>query len=58
MHTIHVHTYAHSCTQVGRGRVFDEVEIDELLTARRAAQPGFIEPSFSTIAGVLREAIL
>ena len=37
--------------QVGKGRVMDEVEVDEELTARRRAQPGFIEASFPTIAG-------
>lgn len=33
------------------GRSFTEVEIDEHLTARRAAQPGFVTTSFDTIAG-------
>ena len=33
------------------GHTFTEVQIDEELTARRAAQPGFVEPSFPTIAG-------
>lgn len=33
------------------GRMLTEVEVDEELTARRAAQPGFVEPSFPTIAG-------
>ena len=30
----------------------DEVEVDAELTARRKAQPGFVEPSFPTIAGM------
>jgi len=38
-------------TQVEAGKTFTEVEVDELLTSRRAAQQGFIEPSFATIAG-------
>lgn len=29
----------------------DEVEVDAELQARRHAQPGYIEPSFPTIAG-------
>lgn len=33
------------------GKTLTEVEIDEHLTAYRAAQPGFVEPSFPTIAG-------
>lgn len=37
--------------QIASGRTVSEVELDEALTARRAAQPGFIEPSFPTIAG-------
>lgn len=36
---------------IAGGRVLTEVEIDEELTARRAAQQGFVEPSFPTIAG-------
>lgn len=36
---------------VGGGGTLTEVEVDEQLTARRAAQPGFVGPSFSTIAG-------
>ena len=36
---------------VVNGRSFTEVEIDEHLTARRAAQPGFVTTSFDTIAG-------
>jgi hypothetical protein len=38
--------------QIAAGKTFTEVEVDELLTSRRAAQPGFVEPSFATIAGV------
>jgi Xaa-Pro aminopeptidase len=34
-----------------RGETLTEVDVDERLTARRAAQPGFVEPSFPTIAG-------
>jgi Xaa-Pro aminopeptidase len=34
------------------GRAVDEVEIDEVLTGFRAKQPGFVECSFPTIAGV------
>ncbi len=37
--------------QIGGGRVMDEVEVDAELTARRKAQPGFVEASFPTIAG-------
>ena len=37
---------------VNQGRVVSEVEIDKQLTACRAKQPGFIEVSFPTIAGV------
>jgi len=37
---------------VKEGRSVSEVEIDEVLTAFRAKQPGFIEVSFPTIAGV------
>ena len=37
--------------QIGGGRVMDEVEVDAELQARRHAQPGYIEPSFPTIAG-------
>ncbi|PSC69930.1 putative Xaa-Pro aminopeptidase P [Micractinium conductrix] len=36
---------------IASGKTLTEVEIDEHLTARRAAQPGFVEPSFPTIAG-------
>jgi Xaa-Pro aminopeptidase len=39
-------------TIVNEGRAVSEVEIDEKLTACRAAQPGFLEVSFPTIAGV------
>lgn len=35
-----------------KGRSVDEVEIDEVLTNYRAKQPGFVELSFPTIAGV------
>ena len=34
------------------GRTVSEVEVDEVLTACRARKPGFLEPSFPTIAGV------
>ncbi|KAL3145608.1 hypothetical protein ABBQ32_003156 [Trebouxia sp. C0010 RCD-2024] len=37
--------------EIGGGRVMDEVEVDAELQARRHAQPGYIEPSFPTIAG-------
>lgn len=37
---------------VNNGRPVDEVEIDEALTSFRAKQPGFVECSFPTIAGV------
>eukprot|EP00798_Chlamydomonas_sp_ICE-L_P002572 gene2572-30958_t len=37
--------------EVAVGKVITEVEVDMYLTSRRAAQPGFYEPSFSTIAG-------
>ncbi|KAA6418050.1 MAG: putative Xaa-Pro aminopeptidase P-like [Trebouxia sp. A1-2] len=37
--------------EIGDGRVMDEVEVDAELTARRKAQPGFVEASFPTIAG-------
>lgn len=39
------------CLTQTAGKTLTEVEIDEHLTAQRAAQPGFIEPSFPTIAG-------
>lgn len=39
-------------TIVTEGRAVSEVEIDEKLTACRAEQPGFLEVSFPTIAGV------
>lgn len=35
-----------------KGRSISEVEIDEVLTGYRAEQPGFLECSFPTIAGV------
>ncbi|KAL6764493.1 peptidase M24, structural domain-containing protein [Haematococcus lacustris] len=38
-------------SHVGTGHTVTEVEVDEKLTAQRAAQPGFVEPSFATIAG-------
>lgn len=37
--------------QIAAGRPLNEVDVDNFLTGRRAAQPGFIEPSFPTIAG-------
>jgi len=37
---------------VNQGRTVSEVEIDKKLTGYRAEQPGFIEVSFPTIAGV------
>jgi len=37
--------------RVGGGEVVSEVEVDELLTGKRAQQKGFLEPSFPTIAG-------
>ena len=37
---------------VVQGKSVSEVEIDEVLTAYRAKQPGFLENSFPTIAGV------
>jgi Xaa-Pro aminopeptidase len=37
--------------RLARGEPVSEVEVDERLTGRRAAQPGFVEPSFPTIAG-------
>ena len=39
-------------TIVTEGRSVSEVEIDEVLTGYRAKQPGFVEVSFPTIAGV------
>jgi Xaa-Pro aminopeptidase len=39
-------------TIVNEGRSVSEVEIDEKLTGCRAQQPGFVELSFPTIAGV------
>jgi Xaa-Pro aminopeptidase len=36
---------------IAEGAVLTEVDIDRELTARRAAQQGFVEPSFPTIAG-------
>jgi len=37
--------------RLARGEAVTEVAVDERLTGRRAAQPGFVEPSFPTIAG-------
>ena len=37
--------------QIAAGRTVNEVEVDEFLTGQRRSQPGFIEPSFPTIAG-------
>lgn len=37
---------------VEKGRSVSEVEVDEVLTGYRAKQPGFLEVSFPTIAGV------
>ena len=34
------------------GLTVSEVEVDEVLTACRARRPGFLEPSFPTLAGV------
>ena len=39
-------------TVVVKGKAVSEVEIDEVLTGFRAEQPGFLECSFPTIAGV------
>lgn len=39
--------------EVAAGKTFTEVQIDEELTARRKAQEGYVETSFSTIAGDL-----
>ena len=39
-------------TIVNEGKSVTEVEIDEVLTGFRAKQPGFVEVSFPTIAGV------
>lgn len=36
---------------IASGKTLTEVEIDEHLTSYRAAQPGFVETSFPTIAG-------
>mmetsp|Transcript_12422 Transcript_12422/g.18214 ORF Transcript_12422/g.18214 Transcript_12422/m.18214 type:complete len:505 (+) Transcript_12422:844-2358(+) len=37
---------------INEGEKVSEVEIDEVLTSKRADQPGYIEDSFPTIAGV------
>lgn len=47
----HSQIWTHCCLHIASGKTFTEVEVDELLTSRRAAQPGFVEPSFVTIAG-------
>lgn len=36
---------------MGSGKTLTEVEVDLQLTGLRAAQEGFLEPSFATIAG-------
>ena len=33
------------------GKSVTEVEVDDFLTGKRREQPGFVEPSFPTIAG-------
>ena len=33
------------------GKTITEVEVDDFLTGKRSEQPGFVEPSFPTIAG-------
>lgn len=43
---------------VVHGNSVSEVEIDEVLTAYRAKQPGFLERSFPTIAGVGRNGAI
>jgi hypothetical protein len=40
-----------SAFQISGGATITEVEVDEKLTARRAAQQGFNDCSFPTIAG-------
>ncbi len=40
-----------SGAQIAEGNTVTEVEVDEHLTARRKAQPGFVDCSFPTIAG-------
>ena len=40
--------------QISGGATITEVEVDEKLTARRAAQQGFNDCSFPTIAGAAR----
>ncbi|CAL8465329.1 g4864 [Coccomyxa elongata] len=44
-------TLHHLEQEIAAGRTLTEVDVDEFLTGRRAAQGGFIEPSFPTIAG-------
>ena len=46
------HTLAWLDGRAAQGGGFSEVEVDEVVTAARAAQAGFLEPSFPTIAGV------
>jgi len=43
---------------VVHGKSVSEVEVDEVLTAYRAEQPGFLERSFPTIAGVGRNGAI
>ncbi|RKP43957.1 aminopeptidase P family protein [Trinickia fusca] len=38
-------------TALGRGEAITELTIDERITALRARRPGFVSPSFATIAG-------
>ncbi|EIE23184.1 Creatinase/aminopeptidase [Coccomyxa subellipsoidea C-169] len=44
-------TLYHLEQEIAAGRTLTEVDVDDFLTGRRAAQGGFIEPSFPTIAG-------
>jgi hypothetical protein len=50
-HPFHPPTPTHPPSPTSAPPTTPEVEVDEQLTARRAAQPGFITPSFPTIAG-------
>ena len=43
--------------QIAGGAALKETEVDKQLTARRAAQEGFIELSFPTIAGTLTPSV-
>ena len=43
--------------QIAGGAALKETEVDKQLTARRAAQEGFIELSFPTIAGALVRSV-